>query len=219
MKKIKTVISLALAVAMLTLIPGVNNLQASAEERTPVTYILKYMEDSGSWHFQATTTGTWNDKTYHRTLYYLSEMIQAGDHVIIDDSPHALELNIPIALASITFNHTHSANITVKSADNVYVLKDSVAIVNGYVFNAHVYDNGIANFNNNVANLFIEKGKNAKQNIAVVGTVDYVAIGNAEKITTQLYTIRKNTLRVKDGNMTTPVGNFSYTPPVHTLPL
>lgn len=208
MKKLKTLVSLLAAAALLFMIPGVNAMQASAEE--PVTYFLKYVEEKGEWRFHI---GAWDDNNAgHRELYYLKEAIKDGDLIVIEGGDHGLTLELPVNLNNITFNHSYSATITAKSVENVYVLRDSVAAVNGDVVNAHVYDNAVVNFNNNVTNLYITKERSGEQSIAVIGTVGYVQTGDAEKVYNQFYNFQANSFRQEKGILKTDASLYSTTP-------
>ena len=212
MKGFKTIVSLLAVAAMLLLLPGANTLQVSAEE--PVTYSLKYVEDKGEWRFHV---GAWDDSNSgHRELYYLKESIKDGDHVVIEEGNYALNLELPVNLGSITFNHSSNAVITAKSTENVYVLRDSVAAVNGDVVNAHVYDNAVANFNNNVTNLFITKERSGEQTIAVVGTVAYVKTSDAEKVYNEFYNFQAGSFYQEKGILKTDASKYSTAPSADT---
>ncbi|MBO5282978.1 MAG: hypothetical protein J6B43_07640 [Lachnospiraceae bacterium] len=214
MKSFKTIVSLLTVAAMLLLFPGVNALQVSADE--PVTYSLKYVEDKGEWRFHV---GAWDDNNSgHRELYYLKESIKDGDQIVIEEGNYPLNLELPVNLKSITFNHSGNAVITAKSTENVYVLRDSVAAVNGDVVNAHVYDNAVANFNNNVTNLFITKERSGEQTIAVVGTVAYVKTSDAEKVYNEFYNFQAGSFYQEKGILKTDASKYSTTPPADTTP-
>ncbi len=211
MKRLKTIVSL-LAAALLLLTPGSKQLQVSAAE--PVTYSLKYVEDKGEWRYHV---GAWDDNNAgHRELYYLKQSIKDGDIIVVEGGEHNLDLELPVNLNNITFNHSHLAIITAKSVENVYVLRDSVAVVNGDVTNAHVYDNAVANFNNNVTNLYITKERSGEQTIAVVGTVAYVKTGDAEKVYNEFYNFQANSFRQEEGILKTDASKYSTIPSVVT---
>lgn len=208
MKKLKTLVSLLMAAALLFLMPGAGTLQVSADE--PVTYSLKYVEEKGEWRFHI---GSWDDNNAgHRELYYLMQSIKDGDIIVVEDGDHSLTLELPVSLSSITFNHSHLAIITAKSIDNVYVLRDSTAAVNGDVTNAYVYDNAVVNFNNNVTNLYITKERSGEQSISVLGTVAYVKTGDAEKVYNELYNFQANSFRQEKGILKTDPSKYSTIP-------
>lgn len=208
MKRLKTIVSLLAAAAMLFLSSGSEQLRVSAAE--PVTYSLKYVEDKEEWRYHV---GAWDDNNAgHRELYYLKQSIKDGDILVIEGGEHNLNLEVPVSLNNITFNHSHLAVITAKSVENVYVLRDSVGVVNGDVTNAHVYDNAVANFNNNVTNLYITKERSGEQTIAVVGTVDYVRTGDAEKVYNEFYNFQANSFRQEEGILKTDASKYSTVP-------
>lgn len=208
MKKLKTLVSLLMAAALLFLMPGAGTLQVSADG--PTVYSLKYVEANEEWRFHI---GSWDDSNPgHRELYYLKESIKDGDVIVIEGGDHSLTLELSVSLSNITFNHSHLAVITAKSVDNVYVLRDSTAAVNGDVTNAYVYDNAIVNFNNNVTNLYITKERSGEQTIAVLGTVAYVKTGDAEKVYNEFYNFQANSFRQDKGILKTDPSKYSTIP-------
>ena len=214
MKRLKTLVYLLAAAAMLLLMPNTDLPQVSAAE--PVTYSLKYVEANNEWRYHV---GPWDDNNSgHRELYYLKESIKDGDVIVVEGGDQGLTLELPVNLSSITFNHSHLAVITAKSVENVYVLRDSVAAINGDVKNAHVYDNAVVNFNNNVTNLYITKEICGQQTIAVVGTVDYVKTSDAEKIYNDMYNFQANSFRQEEGILKTDASKYSMVP-VPTAPI
>ena len=214
MKRLKTLVSLLAAAAMLLLMPNTDLPQVSAAE--PVTYSLKYVEANNEWRYHV---GPWDDNNSgHRELYYLKESIKDGDVIVVEGGDQGLTLELPVNLSSITFNHSHLAVITAKSVENVYVLRDSVAAINGDVKNAHVYDNAVVNFNNNVTNLYITREICGQQTIAVVGTVDYVKTSDAEKIYNEMYNFQANSFRQEEGILKTDASKYSMVP-VPTAPI
>lgn len=208
MKKLKTLVSLLMAAALLFLMPGAGTLQVSADG--PTVYSLKYVEANGEWRFHI---GSWDDSNPgHRELYYLKESIKDGDVIVVEGGDQGLTLELSVSLSNITFNHSHLAVITAKSVDNVYVLRDSTAAVNGDVTNAYVYDNAIVNFNNNVTNLYITKERSGEQTIAVLGTVAYVKTGDAEKVYNEFYNFEANSFRQDKGILKTDPSKYSTIP-------
>lgn len=210
MKRLKTIVSLLAAAALLLLAPNAQQQQVSAAE--PVTYSLKYVEANNEWRYHV---GSWDDNNPgHRELYYLKESIKDGDNIVIEGGDQGLTLELPVNLGSITFNHSHLAVITAKSVENVYVLRDSVAAINGDVKNAHVYDNAVVNFNDNVTNLYITKEICGQQTIVVVGTVDYVKTGDAEMVYNEMYNFQANSFRQEEGLLKTDASKYSTIPSV-----
>lgn len=218
MKKFKAIISLMLA-AMLLIAPGINNLHVSAAERKPVTYVIKYVDKFESWRYQISENGTWIDSDYIYTpeLYYMEQTIKDGDLIVVDGSggtgPEVLHLKLPVALNNVTYNHSTSVIISAKSVENVYVLRDSVGIVNGDVLYAYVYDNAIANFNNNVGCLFVVEASSYNQSIGVVGTVLYAEENRIIQGIKRFYSFKKGKFYVKEGVLKSKPGEYSLTPP------
>lgn len=225
MKKFKTIISLVVAVAMLVLTPGISGLQVSATELPaaapkPTTYVLRYIDSCDGWRYQISETGAWREKEDHREVYYMEQSIKDGDLLVIEDSPHDLNLKLSVSLSNITFNHSQCAVITVNSVENVYVLRDSIGVVNGDVQNAYVYDNGIASFNNNVNFLYLVEVDSAKQSIGVTGTVGYVEVSVPawNWIKERYYSVQKGKFSVEKGVVKTKRQDYSLTPPVSAVP-
>lgn len=207
MKRMKTIVTLLAAALMLFLMPGTGKLPATAAE--PVTYSLKYMESEQGWRYKV---GSWSDDTTFHELHYMLEAIKEGDVIVIESSDQPLTLEVPVRLSNVTFNRTNMANITAPGIDNVYVLRDSVAVINGDVVNAHVYDNAVANFNNNVTNLYITKDTCGEQTIAVAGTIAHLRTGDAEKVYNEFYDFQANSFRQEKGVWKTAEGTYSATP-------
>lgn len=215
MKKMKTIISLAVAAAILFAVPGAAGLQVSAEEKKPepVTYVLRYVDHLDSWRYQISDDGTWSDKGSYGELHYLKRDIKDGDLLVITDSPKPLDLKLSVTLNNVTFNHSASAVITAKGVENVFVLKDSNAAVNGDVVNAYVYDNANVNFNNNVTNLFLRKDTADDQTVRVVGTVSYAEFSDLERIISRCYSFREDKFYTDKGTLKTKENYYSLTPP------
>lgn len=226
MKKFKTFISLVVAIAMLIWIPGVSELQVSAEEipaavPQPTTYVLRYIDSCNGWRYQISDTGTWQDNVEYRETYYLKQSIKDGDLIVVDSSPHNLNLTVPVSLSNITFNHSYCAVITANSVENVYVLQDSIGVVNGDVQNAFVYDNAISTFNNNVGNLLLMEVNDDKQSVGVLGTVGYALFYDAalDQAKVQYFSVRKGKFSVQEGVPKIKPEDYSTTPPVSPVPV
>lgn len=216
MKKFKTVISLVLAVAMLVFIPGVSTLQASAAPEAPqyTTYVIRYFDEYHDWRFQISENGAWNDKAEHRELYYMQQWIKDGDAIVVDGAGSGKEIKVNANLSNITYNQGKGAIIFAPSVQFVFVLQNSVGIVNGNVVSAYVYDNAIAQFNNNVDYLHVVDVNDDCQTIGVAGTVAYAEFGDLERITLRLYSFPQCTFALKEGALQTEQKDYSVTPPV-----
>lgn len=220
MKKIKTILSLVLAAAVLAFIPGVSSLKAAAAPAVPavpvpqpVTYVIKYFDDYKDWRYQVSENGAWDDKAVHRELYYMYQTIKEGDALVVEGDGAGKEIKIPVSLSNITYNHGKGAILFVPSVQYVFVLQDSVGIVNGNVAAAYVYDNAVAQFNNDVYYLHLVEANDDTQTVGVAGTVNYVEFGDLERITFRVYSFDPCTFVLKDGVLKTDGTHYSLTPP------
>lgn len=214
MKKFKTVISLVLAVAMLVFLPGVSSLQASAAEPQYTTYVIRYFDEYNDWRFQISENGTWNDKAEHRELYYMYQWIKDGDAIVVEGDGSSREIKVNANLSNITYNHGKGAIIFAPSVQYVFVLRDSVGIVNGDVMSAYVYDNSIAQFNNNVGNLFLVEATEGKQTVGVAGTVGCAEFNDLQHVIARFYSFAQCSFALKEGALKTDAAYYSLTPPV-----
>lgn len=208
MKKLKKIVTLLLAAALM-LTPLMSNVMtANAEE--PVTYYVKYVEDIKEWRFQ---TGEWKDDGYHRELYYLEQDIKDGDVLVVEGNTSTLNLKVNVRLSNLTYKQAN-ANVTAKSVDNCYVIFNSYCATNGDVTNAYVYDSSVCNFNNNVTNLeVISTVSGLTASIAVVGTVEHLKGYDSEKVYYDFYNFTTNTLAMEGGTLKTNAANYSTTAP------
>lgn len=186
--------------------------------RKPVTYIVKYVvtdaeEGKSNWRCQ-TGTSIWKSDSSNRSVYYLERSVQEGDMIVIETSAGnpALTLKVPVSLSNVTFTGSGEGIVTAKSIKDVYVLQSATGIVNGDVTNACVYDDGIANFNNSVSNLYIKDASSDKQTVAVAGRVDYAEWSVKDRITRQLFSFSKGTFSQKEGVLKTEERYYSTFP-------
>lgn len=199
--------------ALCVLLPSANTLIASAEE--PVTYYVKYLENDSQWRFQPGSS--WDDKGYHRELYYMYEAIKDGDSIVIDGSNPGFILEIPVKLKNVTLLHGAAAVVTVSSIDECFILRDSVAAINGNVTNAYVYDNGRCTFNNNVGTLtiqndsFLVNDTLLHANVSVNGTVDHLIGKDNIQTHYEHSNFAAGTLVITDGDVKTDPANYSNT--------
>lgn len=215
MKKIRTLVSMLAAAAVLLLFPGTTALEAEAAE--PTTYAVKYLESEGDWRFQSGTS-TFNEDEAHRELYYLIQDLKAGDAVVVyNDSDNVPELNLgTTALGNLTvvsaktFTVIYSGDIT-----DFFALADTQFSVNANVTNASVYDGVICNFNKNVGTLnYYIDGNEVNAVIGCSGTVGHLyGYGvDDETVWYNYYNFKADTLRFYDGGFQTPAENYSTTP-------
>lgn len=208
MKKFKKIVALFTA-AMICLLPLFSSPLTVEAEENPVTYYVKHT--GTEWRFQY---DTWKADDNGRELYYLTENIKNGDLIVIDGNT-SIELNVGVKLKNLTVVNSTLAVVGASSIDEVYVLNNSTAAVTGDVTNAYVYSEGVANFNTNVANLYVLNTgdhDDPDANIAVVGTVGHVKATDGTGTYYEYYNFKANTLRIDDGTLVTASENFSKTP-------
>lgn len=189
---------------------------ATAEEmamqtaRKPVTYIVKYIPGAKDWRYLS-GTNTWQGDTNGRELYYLQQSIMDGDVIVVDGSEASsdLRLTVPVSLSNVTFKGSGGGVITATSIQEVFVLGNCTGIINGNVAEGYVYDNGIANFNNNVNNLYIVKDRTNQQTISVLGTVDLMQNLEGQRVTRQFFSFRRGTFYMEKGSLKTAANNYS----------
>ena len=101
-QKARKLITFLAVAAILIGVPRVCSLEASADG--PVTYSVKYVPASNAWRYQSNTS-TFDDKGYHRELYYLYQELKEGDLVVVyNDSP---------SVPTLDLGNTHLSNLTV----------------------------------------------------------------------------------------------------------
>lgn len=213
MKKMKSMALGLVLVCLLALLPGRNAIQASAEE--PTTYTLKYSETDGAWKYQPIYP--WNESLGSGWASGLEYSIKDGDLLVIMASDKPLTLTLTQHLSNLTFENTPYAVVTANGYDDVYVLENSVAAVNGDVKNAYVYDNAICTFNDNVEYLEVVcRTFPLKQNVTVGGTVGHVkaydTAENYNRVHFEYYQVAAGKFSIEDGNLKTAAAYYSTTP-------
>ena len=179
LKCIKKLLALTVSAAMLTLLPNVNVLTASADE--PVTYYLMYSEENEEWLYQVGSV--WNDNGESSSSFYLQEKIKNGDTVVIGNGSYtALTFNVHLSNLTINNRSDVIAMVSVTGGiDNCYFNSGTHGAVTGSVTNAYVYGVSRANFNSNVGNLYsYEHDSESGPTIGVTGTVSYFVDENAD---------------------------------------
>ena len=209
MKKLKTIVALFTA-AMLCLLPIFSNTLTVQAEENPITYYVKQVGDEFRFQY-----GAWNDSDNGRELYYLTENIKNGDHLVIDIPGQSIDLKVNASLNSLTVVNSSLAIIGANAIDTVYIINNSTASITGDVNNAYVYHHGVGNFNSNVSNLYVVNTAdhdNPDATIAAVGTVGHVKATDGTGTYYEYYNFKANTLRIDGGNLVTASENFSKTP-------
>ncbi len=213
-QKARKLITFLAVAAILIGVPRVCSLEASADG--PVTYSVKYVPASNAWRYQSNTS-TFDDKGYHRELYYLYQELKEGDLVVVyNDSP---------SVPTLDLGNTHLSNLTVTRCasftiilsgdiDDCYLLDEAFCTINGNVTNAYVYDNVVCNFNKNVKELNLYPAGNMTSSIGTVGTVDhvYAVPRNTQKALYSLYAFQSGAFAMKDGVLLTDKSKYSSSP-------
>ncbi len=191
MKRIKKIVSLLAAAAVLAIAPGTNVMKAEAA--TPTTFYVKYDDDKNEWRMQV---NEWKDDYEGRELYYLNdgdEKVKDGDIVIVldneDDETGSKEIHINAHLSNLTINRAHAVVAVGGGIDECYVFGDSYAAVTGNITNAYVYDNASCTFNSNVTNLHLisTQSNEVEANVTVGGTVTYASLANEGGVFKEYY--------------------------------
>ncbi|MCM1542254.1 MAG: hypothetical protein NC121_13470 [Blautia sp.] len=171
----KKALALTVSALMLAVLPDANALTASAEE--PATYYVMYQGGDLGWCYQEGST--WDDTTTnYRRIYYLGEVLKAGDAVVVGSGGPAdepLTFNVHLGNLTIANNADSFAVVSVTGGmDSCYFLSDAHGAVTGDVFNGYVYNTATANFNSNVTNLYsYNTVPDSGPTIGVAGTVAY----------------------------------------------
>lgn len=216
MRKIKQTVSLVLATAMLFLLPDVFAITASAEE--PATYYIRYIEKDDAWRTQKLSV--WDDTRENAGLDFVTNNIKEGDLLIIEgDGKKDLKLEINVRLNNLTVKNAGLAVVTVKNGiDNCFVLKNSVAAINGDITNGYVYDNGRCNFNNNVTNLYLQGEPKLEATVVVKGTVSYAKFGEEDRTIYEFYNFAADSFLTENGIIRTDTSKYSTTAPDQSAP-
>lgn len=211
-KKIKMLVSMLAAAAMLVLLPGGSAMTAKAEANT---YSLKYIGGTiNDWRFMPGST--FEDNVAHRETYYLTTQdLKDGDHIVIysgDTAPNK-ELDLSgFRLGSLTVYQNAKVTIHTNGIKDCYVLAGASAAINGEVTNAQLYDNVTCNFNSNVLDIVLHISGDPQSNIACAGTVGmFQILKDPDDSKALLYNIPNNTMRYVNGSIQFPVWDASPT--------
>lgn len=222
MKRLTKFVALFTLAAVCFAVPGLGKITVKAAE--PATYVINY--DTGlptgpDWRYM--TGSAWSDESENRELYYLLQSIKDGDNIVIEntaDPASPLTLNVPVRLGNLTVKSSAKAPVIyAKGYDEIYILNNNTAAINGDVAHAYVYGNATANFNSNVDTLeMLGLGSglnNLHANIACLGTVNQLIgrDGNDQSVYYTYYNFVANTLQIEDGSLKTNEAYFSKTAP------
>lgn len=219
MKRLKKFVALLTVAAVCFTVPGVGKLTVKAAE--PTTYVVSYSSEKGDWMFKQASG--WSDEAPERELYYLQQSIKDGDYVVVDNnngSGNSKPLKLSVRLGNLTVRSSagETAVVYANGCDNVFVLVNTNAAINGDVSHAYVYGNARANFNNNVDTLEMlgtedESGNNLHAYIGCLGTVNHlIAKDNRDQLTYyEAYNFAKGKLTIEDGSLKTAERYYSKT--------
>ncbi len=221
MKKMKNMITMLAATALL-LAPLNVPLKASAAE--PVTYTVKYMEDTKDWRYR-TDSSEFEDPNYYREVDVIP--LKDGDIVAVycdvttDEDP---KLDLGNArLSNLTVTQSPSFLIIQSGdIDECFLLSGSSCSINGNVSTAYVYEKSFCNFNKNVKDLrFISGDEETHSNIGCSGTVGHFSHIDFENniYDYNLYNFAANTFSLQDGILQTAEEHYSQTPTQGTAPV
>lgn len=215
MKRIKALVSMLAAAALLTVLPPASSMTASAEGST---YAVKCID--GKWYYQKGST--YDDSVIPpREIYYmLTEDWKDGDAVVVyndQDNAPALDLgNVRVGNLTIPQNNKFTI-VFAGSYDICYVLGGSTCAINGDVTNAFVYDYpnpATCSFNSNVSNLdvAVNNTDHVSVNLSCGGAVRHLYVHTEGKTFYDLYAFQTNSLSIENGILKTPAWQYSTTP-------
>ena len=209
MKKSVSIILVLLAVFSSFISPAV----FAAE---PHTYSVKYIPEKGEWRVQQLSS--WDSTRENGNMDYLWGNLQDGDSLVIlgdENSPAFGDLKIEKKLANLTLFAVTSSIIVYaqQNISEIYVLKGTVASLNGSYDSVYVYDNSACNINNNVKKLQISGETCMKMSVTALGKIDFCQIDNRGNIIATMYNVAPGTLKIVDGENKTDAANYSsYNP-------
>ncbi|MCM1191459.1 MAG: hypothetical protein NC123_01610 [Butyrivibrio sp.] len=211
-KKMKLLVSMLAAAAVLVLLPGRGVMTVKAEE--PKTYSIKFIGGNiNDWRYMPGST--FEDGKESKKIYYLLTYdLKDGDHIVIypgDTAPNQ-ELHLDdFKLGSLTIHRNANVVIFTAGITDCYVLAGAYTAINGEVSNAQLYDTVTCTFNSNVLDLVLHIGDEPHSGISCAGTVGmFQLLKDPDDIKGTFYDIPKNTMRYIDGTIQFP--NWSYNP-------
>lgn len=216
MRKIKKTLSLVLAAALL-LLPDAFAITASAEEE-PATYCIRYLENENAWRTQKLSV--WDDSRENAGLEFVTNNIKEGDLLVIEGNGQKdLRLEINVRLNNVTVMNGGPVVVTAKNGiDHCFILKNSVAAINGDITNAYVYDNGRCNLNDNVTNLYLQGEPKLEGTVVVGGTVSYAKFAEEDRTLHEFYNFAAGTFVTEKGIVKTDASQYSTTAPSQSAP-
>lgn len=210
MKKLFSIFSVALFAVILLC---QNIVQAEAAD--PTTYCIRYDSDKDQWYYQVGSA--WDDTVPppRREVYYMFQTMKDGDYVVVDSPDDCGKITIDFNLGNLTILPNSSAIISCKSVAEYYQLHDSTISINGNVEKAFVYDNAVANFNNNVNYLELIYATEPEPTMVahVSGTCYELWVHSSDNTTLYSLWNFKDELDFYDGTLQTKYGKYDVNPP------
>ncbi len=207
MKQLKRTIALFTAVLFCVLPLFTQTLTAQAEE--PITYYLKYLEETKEWRYQQLTA--WDPDDNHGPLSHVLEYIKDGDTIVINGE-ESINLELYVHLKNLTILNANTVFVSANGIDEVYQ-HDGICVLNTDVKDAYIHDESVCNINKNVTNLNILGTDDINAYIGVEGTADHVKCYDNVRVHYEAYNFAKNTVRIEDGYLRTDSAHYSTTPP------
>jgi len=211
MKLFKRILATTLAIALVALLP-----QASMKVKAAgTTYSIKYVASYGEWRAQPLSS--WDLSKGTGDMPYLYANIKDGDTLVVlgeTGAPNLTDLKISVKLENLTiYGVTTGVNFTTNAeVKDVYVLKGSVASLNGTCKNVYIYDDSVCNVMNDAELISMNKEASMKMNVAAVGKVAHVQFVDNGTVLSDTYNYAANSLRVEGGENKTPTASYSTTP-------
>ncbi len=214
MKKMKTLITMFAAAAAMILLPASTSLKASAE--APNTFYIEYDSDGSSWYVLTQGEDENTPDTVPKVLGFFYNEVKEGDYVVITNRNAETELldlgstrlgNVTITTGS-AFTMVKAAGIT-----DFYALANSSCSITAPITNAYVYDPAVANFNNDVQNLFVvATDSDFSSDIGCAGTVGTMKMTDINGNNYSLYNFTSGSFGIVNGLVSSPEGSYSLTP-------
>lgn len=180
----------------------------------PTTYVVKYDDTDDQWYYQIGSS--WDDTVPppRREIYYMLQEMKDGDYVVVDATEGQGTLVLDFTLGNLTIIPYSNALITCKGVVEYYQLNNSFVSLTANVDKAFVYDNAVANFNNNVNVLKLSYKETPEMVVGVAGTCNEFLVENYEGTEVQyhLWNFRE-TLLFNDTCLRTPYETYDINPP------
>ena len=210
MKLLKRLFVTALAIALVAFVPQANTMTAKA---ATTTFTVKYVPENSEWRVQPLSN--WDAAKGHGDLGYLYSNVKDGDIIVIvgDASSPALKLSVGAKISNLTiYGAVNGVTYeTGTEVTEVYVLKGSIASLDGYCKNVHVYDDSSCNVFKDADLVQACKESTMTMNISAVGTVGHFQSVDNGTVLKDIYNVATNTLRIEKGELKTDAANYSLT--------